>query len=76
MTEISQPQIDLNSHYTTTPKVEIPQHVVVSPPENIPSVHIFNDIDATNRLNGINQDIFEQSKQHTPKKKKKFLGIF
>ena len=73
MTEIT-PQ-NLEAHYSTTPKVEKPQKVVVKGPENIPKVHVFNDIDANNRLSAINQDIYESSKK-IPKKKKKFLGIF
>ena len=76
MTEITE-QKNLNPHYTTTPKIEIPQHVVVKGPETIPKVHVFNDADANQRLNAINQDIFEDSKKIPKKtKKKKFFGLF
>ena len=76
MSEISESQ-NLNAHYTTNSKIVRPAHVVVSGPENIPHVHLYNDADANNRLNAINQDIFEDSKKVPKKaKKKKFLGLF
>ena len=76
MSEISETQ-NLNAYYTTNAKIERPKHVVVSGPDNIPRVHVYNDIDANNRLNNINHDIYVDS-QKIPKapKKKKFLGIF
>ena len=76
MSEISESQ-NLNAHYTTNSKIVRPAHVVVSGPENIPHAHLYNDADANNRLNAINQDIFEDSKKVPKKaKKKKFLGLF
>lgn len=76
MAEIQEAQ-NLNAHYTTNAKVVRPKNVVVSGPENIPRAHVYNDIDANNRLNAINNDIFVDS-QKIPKKqnKKKFLGLF
>lgn len=67
---------NLDAHYTTSPKVEIPQHVVVQGPETIPQYHIYTDREANIKLETLNNDVYE-AVQKTPKKnKKKFLGIF
>ena len=67
----------LNSHYTKNVKVVLPTDTVVSGPESIPEVHLFNDFEANARLSAINKDIFESTqKVAKPEKKKKFLGLF
>lgn len=78
MNEIPQiPQTEnLNAHYTTSPKVVKPKHVVVQGPENIPVYHTYTDREANIKLEQLNNDVYE-AVQRTPKKnKKKFLGIF
>jgi len=68
---------NLNAHYTTSPKVVKPKHIVVNGPENVPQYHLYSDKEANAKLEAINYDIYE-AVQRTPKKKnkKKFLGIF
>ena len=76
MEEISQTQ-NLNAHYTASPKVAKPQHIVVNAPNNIPQYHIYTDREANERLSAVESDVYE-AVQRTPKKKnkKKFFGIF
>ena len=75
MTEFNELQ-NLNGHYTTESKVNLPKHVVVTPPENVPKYLIYKDSEANARLHAINRDIYESEKKVPQKKRKKFLGIF
>lgn len=75
MDEINQTQ-NLNAHYTNTPKIQKPEHFVAVGPNNIPKYHTYTDKEANERLEALNNDVYE-AVQRTPKKnKKKFLGIF
>ena len=47
---------NLNAHYTSNPKVEINQKMIVSAPNNLPArKHLFNDKDANNRMKMLNE---------------------
>ncbi len=75
---ISNNDMNLNSHYSKNTKIELPKNTVASAPQSIPETHLFNDFDANDRLSAINQDIFESTQKVAKphKKKKKFLGLF
>lgn len=75
MNEIYQTQ-NLNAHYTTTPKIEKPKHVVVNGPENIPTRYIYSDKEANEKLEALNNDVYIAVQREPKPKKKKFLGIF
>ena len=62
MSEVNNIQ-NLNSHYSTNTKVEKPERVVVTGPNSLPTVHLFNDKDAKKRLKAINQDIYVDYKK-------------
>lgn len=59
--------IDLNSHYSSNVKVTKPSYMVVSPPNNLPNQHLFNDIDANIRMRNINNDIYQNTKSEKKK---------
>ena len=65
MEEINQIQ-DLNSHYTTSSKVEKPQRVVVNGPENIPKYHLYTDREANEKLQAIEYDVYEAIQKTAP----------
>lgn len=75
MTDINN-TTNLNSHYTSNPKVERPIRYAVSAPQSLPTPHLFNDIDANNRMKAINQDIYQDSKTEKNKKATNFIKIF
>ena len=75
MTEFNELQ-NLKGHYTTETKINLPKHVVATPPENVPKYNVYKDSDANTRLYAINKDIYESEKKVPSKKRKKFLGIF
>ena len=54
---------NLNSHYSSNSKVNRPQRVIVTGPNDLPKVHLYNDRDATNRVKAINNDIVLDYKQ-------------
>ena len=58
---------NLNSHYSSNPKVERPKRAIVVGPSNLPKAHLFNDRDATNRVKVINNDINQSFKQEKNK---------
>ena len=58
---------NLNAHYTSNPKVERPQRAIVSAPNNLPVMHLYNDRDANNRMKSINNDIYQGFKQEKQK---------
>ena len=49
MNEVNQ-TYNLNSYYTSTPKIEKPKHVVAQAPDRIPEYQIFNDQKARKKL--------------------------
>jgi len=57
MTDISAKNLD--SHYTTQAKVKPPKYTVAEAPAVLPKYHAFDDIDANNRIDEINTDIYE-----------------
>ena len=58
---------NLNSHYSSNSKVNRPQRVIVTGPNDLPKVHLYNDRDATNRVKAINNDIVLDYKQEKNK---------
>jgi len=77
MNEVNQ-TYNLNSHYTSTSKVEKPKHVVAQAPDQIPQYSILTDQKARKRLSDLDRDIFVEYDKvpKESKKKKKFLGLF
>lgn len=62
MSEISNKQ-NLNSYYTTKTKAQRPERPIATPPESLPKFHLYNDIDANNKIKAINQDIYSGIKK-------------
>ena len=67
---------NLNSHYSSQTKVEIPQRVVVSGPTALSGQHVYNDIDAKKRMRAINDDIYQSAKVQKTQENRKFLKVF
>ena len=79
MSEISANTQNLDAYYTSNQKAQRPLHPVASPPDSLPSVHLFNDRDANIRMHQINQDIYQETKSEEKKPVKNFwifMGIF
>ena len=76
MTEINSNLNNLNAHYSSQTKIELPKNVVVTGPESLPGQHVYNDIDAKKRMRAINDDIYQSSKTAKNKENKKFLKVF
>ena len=76
MTEINSNLNNLNAHYSSQTKIEIPKHVVASGPNSLPGQHVYNDIDAKRRMRAINDDIYKTSKIQKNKESRKFLKVF
>lgn len=64
---------NLNPHYSQNIKTPSPQKVVVSPPQTLPTYHLYNDIDANNRLKAINNDIYQDSNREKGKSGRGYL---
>lgn len=64
---------NLNAHYSQNISTPMPKKVVVSPPQTLPSQHLYNDIDANKRLKAINNDIYQDANKE---KKKSVCGYF
>ena len=67
---------NLDAHYTNEAKVKRSGFKVASPPANLPKQHLFNDIDANNRMKMINQDIYQSFKKEENKEGIQFLKFF
>lgn len=52
---------NLNAHYSPNIKTSNSQRVVVSPPQTLPTAHLYNDRDANYRLQSINNDIYQET---------------
>ena len=76
MTEVSSNVQNINSHYTSATKVTKPQKLVVSGPQNVPSMHLYNDIDAKKRISAYNAEIEQQSKEYRKNPAKQFWKVF
>lgn len=71
-------QININAHYANDAKVKRTQRQIVQAPETIPTHNLYSDKEANDRLNAINQDVYNSVKSVPVKnhKKKKFFGLF
>lgn len=67
---------NLNSHYSNQAKVTQPAYVVASAPDKLPSYHIFNDEDANDKFEVINNDIHTQTKSEKTKDGKNFFKFY
>lgn len=76
MTEISSNSPNLNSHYTSATKATRPSKIVVSGPNALPGKHLYNDIDAKNRIKKVNNEIAVQSKEYRKSPAKQFWKVF
>ena len=76
MSEINSNQYNLNAHYSTQAKIEIPERVVVSGPALLPRQHVYNDKDAKRRMRAINEDIYQHSKSVKNNSDKGFIKAF
>ena len=76
MTEITPNIQNINSHYSSNSKTSRPQRVVVSGPTTIPQQHLYNDIDANNRLKALDEEIYQISKNEKNKSFKNFCKVF
>ena len=68
--------MNLNAHYTTNAKVERPFKNIANGPNNLPQMHLYNDIDASKKMGVINNDIYNGTKQARKKDAKTFWKIF
>ena len=75
MTQVSNPQ-PLNAYYSTDTKAHRPERIVVSGPDSLPNMHLFNDKDANNRLKAINEDIYSNYKDEKKSETKNFIKLF
>lgn len=64
---------NLNAHYSQELKTSSPQRVAISPPQTLPAYHLYNDIDANNRLKSINNDIYQESNREKNKSGQGYL---
>ena len=76
MSEMNSNLNNLNAHYSSQTKIEIPQRVVVSGPSALPGQHVYNDIDANKRMKAINDDIYQSSRSVRSSEDKKFVKVF
>ena len=70
MTEIS--SNNLNAHYSSQAKVELPENTIAVPPQTLPSYHAFDEKDANSKFEIINKDIYEGTKREKGKPAKNF----
>ena len=63
---------NLNAHYTSQAKVERSENIVAVPPKTLPSYHAFDEKDANRRMEMINKDIYEGTKNEKGKPAKNF----
>ena len=63
----------LNSYYSSNPKAQRPDRPVATPPEKLPTVHVYSDREATKKLQAINNDIYVEAKKESPNSLKNFI---
>ena len=63
---------NLSAHYSANAKVVRHPHVVVNAPKKMPVLHVYNDIDANNKISKINTDIYEKTQDEKGSANKKF----
>ena len=76
MTEISSNSQNINPHYTSATKATRPKKLIVAGPNNVPGTHLYNDIDAKNRIRQVNKEIEVQSKEFRKNPAKQFWKTF
>ena len=76
MSDVNSNQTNINAHYSSNPKLEKPARVVVAAPVSLPTYHLYNDIDANNRLKMLNKDIYIDTKNQKAEEKRKFIKGF
>lgn len=76
MTEISSNSTNINSHYSSATKANRPKNIVVTGPNALPGKHLYNDIDAKNRIREVNREIEVQSKEYRKNPAKQFWKVF
>ena len=76
MTEVSANSTNINSHYSSATRTTRPKGLVVAGPNAIPGQHLYNDIDAKNRIRQLNKEIEVQSKDFRKNPAKQFWKIF
>ena len=69
--EVQNSSINLDAHYTTQTKVKPNKALIVSAPETMPKMHLFDDRDANIRLNAINQDVYQKTNKEKRNKEAK-----
>ena len=75
MPEIHSAQ-NLNAHYSNNAKVIKKSKTPALAPNSLPKHHLYNDIDANDRMNAINQDIYNLYKNEKKSNGKNFIKIF
>lgn len=68
--------VNTNQHYTNDFKTERTQKVVVVGPKEIPQTHLFNDIDANDRFENVNNEIKSDSEKVKNKTGVRFFTFF
>ena len=65
--------LNTEAHYSTEMKVKRPQLNIAEAPSSLPVVHTFSDIDASSKLRGINNDIYQGAVVNTKPKTNKSI---
>lgn len=76
MTDISTNSTNINSHYSPATKTVRPKGLIVAGPNAIPGRHLYNDIDAKNRIRKANNEIEMQSREFRRSPAKQFWKVF
>ena len=69
--EVQTSSITLEAHYTNQSKVTPNKGLIVSAPNTMPKMHLYDDNDANNRLNVLNNDIYQKTNEEKRKNKSK-----
>lgn len=67
---------NINSHYSSATNAVRPKNLVVSGPKALPGKHLYNDIDAKNRIKQANNEIELKSKEYRQSSAKRFWTVF
>lgn len=67
---------NLEAHYSTSSKVKRSKRITVVAPDNIPTTHLFNHVDADKKMKAINNDIYAGTKQAKSSSVKNFVKWF
>ncbi len=69
-------EININAHYTSSPKVHRPINTAVTAPSSMPNQYSFNDSDAKKRLKELHSSVNKDVRNEQKTSLKKFLKIF